>query len=135
MGKLVLLNDENKIVEVFEQNITAKQYNEIIDDYCRLLRLEKNFEKVTKENEQKLNLLLRHLTKKGILKEKDFSVYPIVKPIFDKMIVEHERKKILSNKLKKYLSDQSSLKWQQVKILFWRMFSGLPKLIHKLTKK
>jgi hypothetical protein len=138
MPKLVLLNDDGQIAQVFEENITEKQFDEIIQDYYRLLSLEESFRfnsEIVKSNEQKLHLLFGMLQDTGALKNNRISMYPMLKPYFDDFIDEYELRKKLDKKLRNKLEESSNLLGQKMRSFFWSMLAKGAKLLgKKLTK-
>lgn len=138
MPKLVLLLNDGQIAEVIEENISSLQFQDMMQDYCRLLKLEKDYESniaISKSNEQKLHLLFEMLADKGAFKKNRFALYPLLKPYFDDMMNDHELRKKLNNKLIQNLKERNSIFWQQVKTFFWRGFAWSSRYIgKKLTK-
>lgn len=138
MPKLVLLDDNGSVAQVFEENITGQQFVEITEDYYRLLRLEQSGtfnNKVALENEQKLHLILKLLQDKGAFKNNQFSLYPTLKPYFDDFINEYELRKKLDGKLRNFVREKKGLFFQNVRTMFLKFLAwGAKKLGKKLTE-
>lgn len=134
MQKIVLLNPDGKIVEVLEENMSSEQFAMMMDDYCRLIQLEAQFNSqlsISKSNEEKLHILFQMLVDKGAFKNHKFALYPLLKPYIDDAINEHEYRKKLNAKLVNFLTEKRNIFYATIKKFAWKAFIWISKIVGK----